>query len=68
MYEFIIITSIWKIIYLVVMIKMVMIKMIVVCMCFLTFDIKRIKVIIRNIHRIFFIFFNVIGVYELAQV
>lgn len=46
MYEFIIITSIWKIIYLVIMIKMVMIKMIVICMCFLTFDIKKIKVII----------------------
>lgn len=50
------------------MIKMVMIKMIVICICFLTFDIKKIKVIICNIHRIFFIFFNVIGVYELVQV
>lgn len=65
MYEFIIITSIWKIIYLVITIKMVMI---VVCMRFLTFDIKKIKVIICNIHRIFFIFFNVIGVLELTQV
>lgn len=65
MYEFIIITSIWKIIYLVITIKMVMI---VVCMRFLTFDIKKIKVIICNIHRIFFIFFNVIGVFELTQV
>lgn len=50
------------------MIKMVMIKIIVVCMRFLTFDIKKIKVIICNIYRIFFIFFNVVKVYELAQV